>query len=166
MSKLDDLDLQILQLLRQDGRMSIKELADNLGRRRATIHARMEKLRDSGVFKGFSVVPDFKQLGTGITVFLLASELQSSYEGAESLDILSQKLTKIPYVTEVHSISGEWDYLLKARVPDLESIGTAIIFELRKNFGISRTLTLAVFQTEMEELGNVQFNFLTNPYET
>lgn len=150
----DELDLQITQELRRDGRITIKELADNLGRRRATIHNRIEKLQENGGIKGYTVIPDFRRMDRAVTVFILAAISKEEYEEAESFNEITKKITTLPYITEVHSITGQWDYLIKARVPDLETLGNEVNFKLNKLFGVDRSITLASFHSELEELTN------------
>ncbi|OLS24346.1 MAG: hypothetical protein HeimC2_22920 [Candidatus Heimdallarchaeota archaeon LC_2] len=76
------------------------------------------------------------------------------------MDELSKELSKIPQVSEIHSVSGEYDYLLKISVDNLETLGKDIVFTLRKKYGAFRTLTLTSFYTEKEELGNDPFQFI------
>jgi len=151
--KIDELDRSILQLLRQDARMTIKDLASQLDRRRATIHNRVTKLEEDGVIRGYTIVPDFSALGHEITVFILVTLTATEYNEADQLSDVGLKLGRIPFVTEVQAISGDYDYLLKARVPSLDHLGKAINFNLRKMSGVGRTLTLAAFDTTKEELG-------------
>lgn len=150
----DDLDRSILRILRQDARTTINDIAKNLDRRRATIYNRIVKMEENGVIKGYTVIPNFSSLGEDITVFILVTLTEKEYLIADSLSQIGNKLSKIPYVTGVHAISGEYDYLLKARVPSLEVLGNEINFHLRKMSGVGRTLTLTSFDTTTEELGN------------
>ncbi|MFV2014194.1 MAG: Lrp/AsnC ligand binding domain-containing protein [Candidatus Heimdallarchaeota archaeon] len=73
---------------------------------------------------------------------------------------MSSKISQIPQITELHSISGEYDYLLKVRVDNLETLGKEVVFTLRKKYGAFRTLTLTSFYTEKEELGNENLGIL------
>ena len=150
--EIDTPDEQILQLLRQDARMPIKQIAARLGRRRATIHSRIQKLEEQGIIRKYTFVPDFKKLGKSITAFLLVSVLPQTIQMEESLETLSARLAKLDNVVEVYNITGEFDYLLKVRADNIEDIGSNIVFKLRKEYGIGRTLTLTVFHTEIEEL--------------
>jgi len=156
LDQLDDLDQNIVRLLQIDARMTIHSIAQELGKRRATIHARLTRLQEKDIIMGFTTILNFKKLGYGTTVFILVSTTidQSKGDSFISLEqVLSQKIRKIPYVTEIYQISGEYDLLLKARVPDLEIAGREIVFELKKIKGINRTLTMTTFFAELEELG-------------
>lgn len=151
---IDELDREILRELRRDARTPIKSIAERLGRRRATIHNRIQKLEENGIIRNYTIAPDFHKLGKSITAFLLVSVLPETIQIEESLETLSGKLADLEHVVEVYNITGEYDYLLKVRVDNLEEIGSDLVFKLRKEYGIGRTLTLTVFHTEIEELTN------------
>ncbi|MDH5403047.1 MAG: Lrp/AsnC family transcriptional regulator [Candidatus Heimdallarchaeota archaeon] len=157
---LDLLDIQIIDLLRKDARITIKGIADKLERRRATIFNRIIKLEEREIIKGYSVVIDFEKVNYGITAFILIAVMDPGLEKSDDLGTLSKQIGKLPFVTEIHHVTGEWDYLLKVRVKDLETLGKKVIFNLRKLFGIGRTLTLTSLYDEVEELGNEPFRFL------
>ncbi len=57
------------------------------------------------------------------------------------------KLKEIPQVTEVYSIAGEHDILVKLRFADLKSLGELVPKKLQKIPGITRTVTLLTFET-------------------
>ncbi|MCH8907878.1 MAG: Lrp/AsnC family transcriptional regulator [Candidatus Heimdallarchaeota archaeon] len=149
---LDELDSNILSLLREDGRMAINTIAKKLDTRRATIHARYSKMISNGIIKGFTVVPNWKKLGYSITVFILVSILRQTPIKGNFEAHLNREIRKIPFIVEIHHISGEFDLLLKARVQDLETTGTEIVFKLKKIRGIGRTLTMTTFVSTLEEL--------------
>ncbi len=155
---MDELDYAIISALRENGRMSYTEIAERLGRRRGTIHDRLSKLIASGNIRGFTVIPDFRKIGTGVTAFLLVSMRSEGFVNEESVESLSRRFLTMKQVVEVHNITGEFDYLLKVRAETIEVIGSEIIFRLRRDFGVGSTLTLTVFHTEREELSNAPFN--------
>ncbi|MHA2028142.1 MAG: Lrp/AsnC family transcriptional regulator [Candidatus Kariarchaeaceae archaeon] len=157
---MDELDIQLIQLLKMNARISISEIAKQTNRRRSTIHDRITKLEKQNTIKGYTVVPNFDHLKAGTTVFILASVLQSTYENIDDPEMVGDQISKIPYVTEVYNVTGQWDFLIKAHVPDLETMGRQITFNLQKSCGIGQTLTLAAFSTIKEELSMVPFNFL------
>ncbi len=149
---IDELDMEILRVLRKDARTPVKTIAESLGRRRATIHNRIQKLEENGIIRNYTIAPDFRKLGKPITAFLLVSILPETIQIEDSLETLSRKLANLEHVVEVYNITGEFDYLMKVRVDNLEVIGSDLVFKLRKEYGIGRTLTLTVFHTEQEEL--------------
>lgn len=149
---IDKLDVDILQILRHDARATIKDIATQLGRRRATIHARINKMMENEVIKGYTAIPDFKQLDLPITVFILVSILQKDYDSPDDLYRLTEDILNIPRITEIYSCSGEYDYLLKARINNLKEVQD-IIYKLRV-YNVGKTYTMTVFETRKEELSN------------
>jgi len=56
MVQLDDLDREILRLLKEDARMTISEIAEKLGRPESTVHFRIKKLQEKGVIERYTIV--------------------------------------------------------------------------------------------------------------
>lgn len=158
-NQLDDIDAQIMFWMRENARITIKELADKIGTRRSTIYAHLNKLQDPihGMIKGYTVIPNFKSIGNYMTVFILISvrhtDLMKDYKA------VNKALSKIPQILEVHSVTGEFDHLLKVRGESLEKIGETVFVELKKISGVDRMYTLPVFYTQKEELSNQPIDF-------
>ena len=153
---IDQLDLSILDDLRQDGRTTVRSIALEQMKRRATIHARISKMEEHGVIQGYTVIPDFPEMGKPITVFILASIEQREFKQIEELEVLHERIATILNITEVYSTSGEYDFLIKARVSDLLEV-QKIIYRLR-TMAIRKTYTISIFETHLEELSNEPFN--------
>ena len=69
--EVDELDLQIIRFLLQDGRTPFAQLAKQLNISEATVHARVSKLEDGGVIKGFTVIVDPDKLGLSLAALVL-----------------------------------------------------------------------------------------------
>jgi DNA-binding Lrp family transcriptional regulator len=59
-------------------------------------------------------------------------------------------VARFPEVQEVHLISGEWDFLIKIRAPDVAGVGNFLAEKLRTVKGIDKTITCMVFETAKE----------------
>lgn len=153
--ELDDLDFTILMMLQKEGRITIKTLADKLEKRRATVYARLQKLEENKVIEGYTISINYREIGFPITAFILVAMAKEAFQKFNKQDDLLKALSDVPFVVEVYSITGEYDYLLKARVKSLEDVGDKIVYYIRKNLPISRTLTLPVFSTGEEERMNI-----------
>jgi Lrp/AsnC family leucine-responsive transcriptional regulator len=96
----EDLDRRIVALLRADGRMSYTDLGKAMGLSTSAVHQRVRRLEERGVVKGYAAIVDFTALDLPLTA----------------------------YITEIeacHSVAGEENYILKARVRtpgDLETL--------------------------------------------
>ncbi len=105
---LDGFDWQLLELLQQQGRMTISEMAKQLSRSRSSISERLEKLQDMGVISGVVVQVDEQKLGFGISAFV---RLQA--DSSRHREIIGT-ITQLPEVAECHVLTG--DQLLIFRV--------------------------------------------------
>ena len=145
---LDDKDRAILTELQKDARRSTKAIAKDLNIPRATVHERIKRMMDKGIIKGFTVVPDYSQLGEPVTAFILISFLPNNDVSQREL---AGKIAGLDGVQEVHLISGEHDILIKVRGRSMEGIGSLVIDKLRMIPGVGKTLTVASFASIKEE---------------
>ncbi len=150
----DEKDLKILRLLQRNCRLSYKEVANAIGLPVTTAFARIKRLEEIGLIKGYKAVLNARKLNRGTTAFILASfSYRLKGEGGEVL--LSQRdvareIANFPEVQEVHIIAGDWDLLIKVKDVDIDAIGRFVIDKLRLVKGIEKTLTCVVFSTEKE----------------
>jgi len=145
---LDDKDRAILTELQKDARRSTKAIAKDLNIPRATVHERIKRMMDKGIIKGFTVVPDYSQLGEPVTAFILISFLPNNDVSQREL---AGRIAGLDGVQEVHLISGEHDILIKVRGKSMEGIGSLVIDKLRMIPGVGKTLTVASFASIKEE---------------
>lgn len=144
---LDEKDTAILEQLMKDSRKTTKAIAKVLNIPRATVHDRIVKMEQKKVIRKYTAVPDFSQLGIGVTAFILVQF--SPQEGLSQRDT-AEEIADLRGIHEVHMISGEYDMLLKVRGSSMEDIGNLVIDRLREIKGVSRTLTCACFTTIKE----------------
>ncbi|OGS44413.1 MAG: transcriptional regulator [Euryarchaeota archaeon RBG_13_57_23] len=144
---LDDKDSAILGELAEDSRKTTKAIAKELGMPRATVHDRIVKMEQKGVIRRYTAVPDYAQLGLGVSAFIL---VQFEPEKGLSQRDTAEDIASITGIYEVHMISGEYDMILKVRGASMEEIGKLVIDRLREVKGVARTLTCAVFTTVKE----------------
>lgn len=144
---LDEKDTAILEELMKDSRKSTKSIAHSLELPRATVHDRIVKMEQRKVVRKYTAVPDYGQLGLGVTSFIL---VQFEPEKGISQRDTADEISELPGIFEVHMISGEYDMLLKVRGASMEEIGKLVIDRLRDVKGVSRTLTCACFTTVKE----------------
>jgi Lrp/AsnC family leucine-responsive transcriptional regulator len=144
---LDEKDRSILEELTKDSRKTTKAIAKELEIPRATVHDRITRMEDRGVIRRYTAVPDYGQLGLGVTAFILA---QFDHAEGRSQRETAEEIADITGIYEVHLISGEYDMLLKVRGSTMEEIGNLVVDKLRDVKGVARTLTCASFSTVKE----------------
>jgi len=144
---MDEKGLMIIEELKDNGRESTKRIADRVRMPRVTVHERIKKMVESGVIKKFTVQIDYGKLDLGTTAFILISFMPATKISQEEL---AKRISKIRNVFDVHIISGEWDFLVKARARSVEEIGSLVVNRLRKLEGVAKTITCFSFQSIKE----------------
>src|SRR4030067_3014737 len=107
---LDEKNAAILGELAEDSRKTTKAIASKLEMPRATVHDRIVKMEQKGVIRKYTAVPDYAQLGLGVSAFIL---VQFEPEKGLSQRDTADDIAIIPGIYEVHMISGEYDMILK-----------------------------------------------------
>lgn len=105
--QIDDLDVDLLLLLRREPRLGMLETARRLGVARGTATSRLAKLRRRGIVTGFGPDLDVRRLGYPVMAFSVLEMTQGR------IDQVVGPLRTIPEVLEVHSIAGRGDLLAR-----------------------------------------------------
>jgi DNA-binding Lrp family transcriptional regulator len=116
--RFDDIDVRILGLLQDNGRMTNVELAERVGLTAPPCLRRVRALEQQGAITGYHAALDPAALGYNLTVFAMVS-LKSQAEA--DLRAFEQMVAEIPEVRECHMLNGEIDFILKIVAPDLQS---------------------------------------------
>ncbi|MCB1757302.1 MAG: Lrp/AsnC family transcriptional regulator, partial [Gammaproteobacteria bacterium] len=119
MIKLDECDIAILNLLQADARLSLAEVARQVGASRPTVTERIRRMEAKGVITGYHTQVDASAFGLTIFAFIRMAVSTASCERVVSV------IRSIPEFEECHRITGEDSYLIKARarsMTHLESV--------------------------------------------
>lgn len=114
---LDKTDLNILRALQDNGRLTIKELAQQVNLSSTPVFERLKRLEANGYIKKYMAVLDADKLNRGFVVFCNVKMKQLNREIAQDF---MRVIREIPEVTECYNISGSFDYLLKIHAPDMK----------------------------------------------
>jgi len=139
----DQLDAQLVQLLRDEPRVGVLEASRRLGVARGTVQARLDRMQGRGVITGFGPDIDPAALGYDVTAFVTLEIRQ-----AGGHDPVSHGLAAIPEVLEVHTITGPGDMLCRvvARTnADLQRVIDAIV----EVAGVIRASTVIALDTPL-----------------
>jgi DNA-binding Lrp family transcriptional regulator len=104
----DALDARLIALLAAHPRLGVVECSRRLGVARGTAQARLDRLAERGIVRGFGPEVDPARLGYGVTAFLTLEIRQ-----ARGHDPVAERLAGIPEVLEVHTITGAGDLLCR-----------------------------------------------------
>lgn len=116
--ELDRIDRNILRLLQDDGRMSVTDLAERVGLSVTPCSERVKRLERDGFILGYHARLNPQALGQSLLVFV---EIRLSAKSGMIFEEFRREVRKLPYVLECHLVSGEFDYLIKARIPGMEA---------------------------------------------
>jgi Lrp/AsnC family leucine-responsive transcriptional regulator len=114
--KLDKLDRKILKVLQEDGRIAMKDLAERVGLTVTPCIERVKRMERDRVITGYYARVDPAQLGAALLVFV---EITLGNKSGNMFDQFRREVNKIPEVLECHLVSGEFDYLIKARIGEM-----------------------------------------------
>jgi len=142
--KVDRVDLQIINLLQEDSRLSFNKIASKLGISVGTAYNRIKSLEDRGILKGYTVVVDPVKVGYGLTAVILIQA-----EGKHLID-LENEVAKMSNVISVYDITGDFDITVIARFRDRTSLN-AFIKSLLTIPYVKRTVTNVVLNVVKED---------------
>lgn len=125
--RLDITDKKLLILLQKDSNQTVKALAQQLGKTTTPIFERIKKLEKEGLIDGYSARLNAKKIGLKQTVFIAIS-LQGHTRSY--LEKFVKEINDFPEVVECHRVSGNFDYLLKLVVQDIEAYEKFIVTKL------------------------------------
>jgi Lrp/AsnC family leucine-responsive transcriptional regulator len=136
--KLDELDQQIIDLLSEDARRTITDIAAHVNLSAAPVKRRIDRLEQLGVITGYTVSVDHTLIGPSIEAF---TELRLA--GDADVDEILASLKELPEIREVFTMAGDPDALLRIRVNDVEHL-KAVVNRLRRTGRVTGTKTLMV----------------------
>ncbi len=123
MRPLDRIDRMILDILQREGRIAISELASRVNLSTTPCSERVKRLERDGIIMGYYARLNPAFVDRNLLVFL---EIKLSAKSGDVFDQVARDLVEIPEVLECHLISGEFDYLVKARLKRNECISPLI----------------------------------------
>jgi len=129
MRKLDRIDRMILDILQRDGRIAISELAARVNLSTTPCSERVKRLEREGIIMGYYARLNPEMLERSLLVFL---EIKLSAKSGDVFDQVARNLTEIPEVLECHLISGDFDYLVKARLKEMSAYRRLLGYLLKK----------------------------------
>ncbi|GAA0572926.1 Lrp/AsnC family transcriptional regulator [Paractinoplanes ferrugineus] len=139
-STLDDIDRQILDAFRRDGRMSIRTLSETLHISRANAYSRVQRLRDDGVIKGFRADVDHVAAGLGTSAYVTVNLHQAEWR------TVGERLRTLPGVVHIALVGGDFDVILLVRARDNADLRRLVLDEIQGMPGVVNTRTSLVFE--------------------
>ena len=138
---LDQKDLAILKLLQYNARATVKEISDKINLSTTPVYERIKRMEETGVIKQYATIVDPAKLNKRLMVIVYVSLKQHNKTAGSKFVKAIHEMSEI---LECYSISGEFDFMLKIVVEDMNAYYDFHVNQL----------------SEMENIGNVQSIFV------
>ena len=142
---LDDINLRIIDALSKDSSMPFVEIAKQIGISDATVHLRVRKLKDNGVINKFTLSLDNDLLGYDHLSFI-GINIRPGLA-----DQITEELSNMEEILEVHEMHGKFDLFVKVRAKDLSHTREIIEKKIRILPNIVDTQLMTVLKTKKED---------------
>ena len=147
MVDLDEFDRKILAVLRDDGRITMTELAQRIGLSKTPCQQRVRRLIDAKIILGFRAIVDPARLGLDHVAF---AEVKLSDTREAALREFNAAVRRIPEVEECHMIASSFDYLLKVRTADIRKYRLVLGEKISSLPHVANTSTFVAMETVKE----------------
>ncbi|GAB5400179.1 MAG: Lrp/AsnC family transcriptional regulator [Aureisphaera sp.] len=137
---LDRIDRRLLGYLQQDCKQTNKELSFKLDLSVTAVYERIKKLERSGIIESYSAKLNKEAVGLGFLVFC---HIKLEQHAKNAIGHFEKEVKKLNEVLECFHVSGDYDYLLKVVVKDMEHF---------RNFMVNKLTTIA-------HIGSTQSSF-------
>ncbi|CAM5514177.1 hypothetical protein SAVIM338S_03834 [Streptomyces avidinii] len=137
---LDSIDRSIVRLLQADGRASIRSVAEQVHVSRANAYARINRLIDDGVIRGFTARVNHERAGQGASAYITLKIVQNSWR------TVREQLRELPGAAHIALVSGDFDVLLLVHTPDNRTLRELVLTRLQSIPEVLSTRTLLVFE--------------------
>ncbi|MEE8341721.1 MAG: Lrp/AsnC family transcriptional regulator [Candidatus Neomarinimicrobiota bacterium] len=141
---IDKINIEILNLLQQNARMSASEIASDVGLSVPAAAERVKKLAESKLITGYYTKLDAKELGFDLCAFITVDSASSDHYH----DIIDEA-ERNTSVLECHSVTGEGSHLLKIRIKNSTEL-EKLLSKIQSWPGVIRTHTMLVLSTFKE----------------
>lgn len=137
--EVNELDLKILDVIKNDAKLSVREIAKILNKSPSTILSRIKKLERIGVIKGYATLIDYSKLNYQVTAITLLQVEGPYIEEVEKL------LASEPNVRAVYDVTGEYDVIVISLFKTVSELDN-FIKRLLKVPHIRRSITSIAFR--------------------
>jgi len=141
---MDELNLQILQILSEDGRKSYRSISEQLKKSPITIKNHVEEMEKTGIIKNYGVQIDYEKVGYDIIALI-----EITVSKGKMLEV-EKKIANNPNVFAVYDITGTYDALILARFKSRARLSEMIKDEIHASPFVERTNTHIVLNVIKE----------------
>lgn len=139
--EIDKLDQQILRKLIKDARTPYAEMAKIFGVSAATIHVRVEKMRQAGIIETTKIMVNERKLGFDVCCFI-----GIILKSAKDYDKVIAKLNEFEEVVEAYYTTGNYSIFIKVMTHTIEELHSVLAGKIQSIDEIQSTETLISLQ--------------------
>ncbi|MDO8177542.1 MAG: Lrp/AsnC family transcriptional regulator [Undibacterium sp.] len=131
---MDNYDRNILKHLQDDGRMSNLQLAELIHLSPPQTLRRVRALEEKNIIRGYVAQVSAEAIGLGVMAFVSLSLDREQFRNVREVE---RNLMAFPEIIECHTISGDFDYILKVVAPDLKALSQFLTDTLMQVPGVA-----------------------------
>ena len=124
---MDSIDKKLLILLQKDSKKTTKELSVKLNLSVTAVYERIKKLEREGIIQNYVALINRSKVNKGFVVFCHIKIIQHT---REFLTKFESQVVKLSEILECHHVSGDYDYILKIAVRDMEEYREFLVTKL------------------------------------
>lgn len=144
MDQIDRIDRSIIAALAGNARLSMAELAVQVGLSKTPVAARVKRLESNGYIRGYSAIIDRERLGEGHIAFV---QVKLSDTRSAALDAFNRAVLTVREIEQCHMIASSFDYLLKVRTRDIASYRRVLGERISALPHVAQTSTFVAMET-------------------
>ncbi|RNB80429.1 Lrp/AsnC family transcriptional regulator [Brevibacillus nitrificans] len=144
---MDQMDQEILQLLKINGRMTSSEISRQVHLSVPAVSERIRKLEESAVIDLFTVKLNREQIGQQLLAFIMVQ-----LEKPEHVEEFRKVILQADSVLECHHMAGAYDYMLKVALSGTKELERLISETIKQVPGVVKTNTMIVLSSMKEEM--------------
>ncbi len=144
---MDKTDRKILMLLQKNAKLNTKEIASKIGLTVSPTFERIKKLEQQNYIKKYVAILNGSKIGKTLIVYC---QISLSVHSRELINNFKEEIADLPEVLEYHHVSGNYDFLIKVVVGDMNEYQDFVVNKLSVIKGISNVQSSFV----MEEIKN------------
>jgi len=146
---LDRTDRLILECLQNDGRISNVQLARKVNLTPTPCIERVRRLERQGFIRGYTAILNPELVNASLLVFV---EIDLSHKSPDAFRKFREEARKLPQIMECHLVSGNFDYLIKARVSDMKTYRELLGEKILSLPGVNGSRSYVVMEEVKETL--------------
>lgn len=125
--KIDQIDLQILQILLEDNKKSTKEIATQVNLSITPVHERIKKLESEGIISKNVIIVNLEKLGYPVVGYL---QIKLIKHHDDILQKFEEKIKEFSEIIEASFVAGEYDVILKIILKDMQAYHNFILHKI------------------------------------